>query len=209
MIRYPLQLVQGLRTGERMRFLILPMVGGPIALLVIAFILLIEPASTREVKAACNGLRPSPRGKVFSSFPSIAPDFRATDRAGNTVSLSAYRGKVVLVNFWASWCNVCKAEKPALEALQEEFADDGFVALALASDSSWKDVQLPETPLTVLLDPPAADETIGQIASSYGITAVPESFVIDKYGQVQFYFVNRRDWDSGIAKTCLRALIDA
>jgi len=194
--------------AKSMRFLVLPMVGGPIALLVITFVLLVEPAAAREVKAACDGLRPNPRGRTFTTFPSPAPDFRAKDKAGNMISLSAFRGKVVLVNFWASWCNVCKSEKPKLEALQKELGTEDFVTLALASDTDWDDIQLPGTPLTVLLDPPTSNNTIGPIAKSYGITAVPESFVVDKTGQVQFYFVNRRDWDSGIAKTCLRALID-
>jgi thiol-disulfide isomerase/thioredoxin len=169
-----------------------------------------------------------------------APDFTAYDHNGKPVSLSSYRGKVVLLNFWASWCGVCKTEKPKLRAMADELAGGDFVVLTLASDRNWSDVllslveslapraKLPDgevalaaalelyrkalpdgVPFQVFLDPPAtADNTIGQIASSWGIKAVPESALIDRGGMIRAYFVNKRDWESPVAETCLRTVID-
>ena len=63
-------------------------------------------------------------------------------------------------------------------------------------------------PFRVFLDPPAGDSNIGAIASSWGITAVPESALIDRNGNIRAYFANRRDWQSSVAETCIRSVID-
>ncbi len=161
------------------------------------------------------------------------PNFTAYDHAGNPVDFKQkYKGKVVLLNFWASWCGVCKTEKPKLNEMAHDIAGGDFVVVALASDRNWTDVLLaivqslapgvkvpdgevnPQQageiydrampnglPFEVLLDPPQGDDNIGQIASSWGIKAVPESALIDREGNIRAYFVNKRDWDSPVAKT--------
>ena len=168
-----------------------------------------------------------------------APDFTAYDNNGKQVHLSDFRGKVVLLNFWASWCGVCKTEKPQLDKMAGDLVSDDFVVIALASDRSWADVlaaivdalapnvKLPNgtvtfqqaleaykqalpsgVPFRVFLDPPSGDSNIGAIAASWGITAVPESALIDRRGNVRAYFVNKRDWQSPVAETCIRSVID-
>lgn len=194
------------------QLLAVAVVGALTLALAVQFARLIGPAAAREVKAACDGLRPSPTNPAFGSIPSAAPvDFTALDFKGNKVSLSDFRGKIVFVNFWATWCNVCKSEKPSLEHMREELASDDFVVLTLASNPSFDDIRahFPDgTPLTVLLDPPEGDDNLGAIAKSFGITAVPETFVIDREGRIRYYFINKRDWDSSVADTCLSALRD-
>ena len=174
------------------------------------FFVLLGSAQAREVDAACRGLRPTATSPTFNQeFPAPAKDFTAQNWDGQMVKLSDYRGKVVLVNFWASWCKTCAAEKPSLNELQRELAGDDVVVLALASDKDWTDVKKKlagGSPLTVLLDPPQGEDTFGPIAKAYGIKAVPETFVIDKEGRVHYYIVNKRDWTSGIAQTCVEAL---
>jgi len=64
------------------------------------------------------------------------------------------------------------------------------------------------TPFKVLLDPPADDGNIGKIAASWGIKAVPESALIDRQGNIRAYFGNKRDWQSNVAQTCLRSVIE-
>jgi len=226
------------------------MVGGGVALLGIlmaaAFLWMVPNAAARETKAACRGLKADqplqPQlcgGAGPCSLPVRAPDFTAVDHQGKPVKLSDFRGKVVLLNFWASWCGVCKTEKPALRGMADELASDDFVVLALASDHNWTDVlvalveglapsfRLPQgtldmpaalkayaealpkgIPFKVLLDPPAGDGNIGTITASWGIKAVPESALIDRDGTIRAYFVNKRDWESPVAKTCLRSVID-
>ena len=224
-------------------------VGGGVAAIGVAvlavFLWMVPTAAARELTAACRGLRAEPELNAAlcaagqpCGLPSPAPDFTAKDITGKDVKLSDFRGKVVLLNFWASWCGVCKTEKPALNAMAGEMASGDFVVIALASDHAWADAltgvlealapqavpdgqptmakvsaafrqALPNgTPFKVLLDPPPGDENIGKITASWGIKAVPESALIDRQGNIRAYFVNKRDWQSGVAETCLRSVID-
>jgi thiol-disulfide isomerase/thioredoxin len=223
------------------------MAGGTVALFglaVLAFFLWMVPnAAAREAKAACTGLRttgPALCDGKPCPLPMPAPNFTAYDHAGNPVDFKQkYKGKVVLLNFWASWCGVCKTEKPKLSHMADDIAGGDFTVVTLASDRTWTDVLLaiveslaPATkipsgelsldqakeiygravpgglPFDVLLDMPQGDDNIGQIASAWGIKAVPESALIDRDGNIRAYFVNKRDWDSPVAKTCLRSVID-
>jgi thiol-disulfide isomerase/thioredoxin len=136
-------------------------VGGAVALIGLVvfglFVWMVHPAAEHEVQAACRSLttreaqlredglpllNPAlcPGGQPGCVAPVPAPDFTAQDITGKTVKLSDFRGKVVLLNFWASWCGVCKEEKPRLNAMAAEMASrDDFVVLALASDHNWED----------------------------------------------------------------------
>jgi thiol-disulfide isomerase/thioredoxin len=221
--------------------------GGGVALIGVImaalFLWMVPNAAAREAKAACTGLRstgPALCNGEPCPLPMQAPDFTAYDNNGKPVSLKDFQGKVVLLNFWASWCGVCKTEKPQLYAMADEMANDDFVVIALASDRKWEDVlvaivdalapnvKLPDeqeiplskalalykqalpngVPFKVFLDPPEGQGNIGAIAASWGITAVPESALIDRKGQIRAYFANKRDWESPVAQTCLRSVID-
>ncbi|MEM9492030.1 MAG: TlpA disulfide reductase family protein [Myxococcota bacterium] len=186
-------------------------------LIAVQYALMIEPAAANELDAACTALRPAAENASLGSLPSDeVVDFTATSYDGKPVRLSDYRGKVVFVNFWATWCGVCEAEKPGLEEMASLMRDGDFEVLTLASNHTWKEVadyaarKFPDgTSFDVLLDPPASeDDNLGTIARSFGISKVPDTLVIDREGKVHFYFVNRRDWNSDVAKTCLRGLID-
>jgi thiol-disulfide isomerase/thioredoxin len=238
-------------TGQNRRAIVLDpqvmLVGGAVALVGVVmaafFLWMVPTAAAREAKAACTGLRttgPALCNGQPCELPMQAPDFTALDNQGNKVSLSQFKGKVVLVNFWASWCGVCKTEKPQLFKMAQDMASDDFVVIALASDRSWSEVllaivdalapsvKLPDAadvplkdalavydkamphglPFKVFLDPPEGQGNIGAIAAAWGITAVPESALIDRQGRIRAYFVNKRDWDSPVAQTCLRSVID-
>jgi len=188
--------------------------GAASALLLVQYLRILRPAQARAVSAACTGMQPAKSNRTLGSMegPVRALDFQAQDHTGKMVSLSQFRDRVVLLNFWASWCTVCKSEKPSLEEFSTQFDDSELVVLSLASDTSWDAVRkaLPGgSPLNVLLDPPESDDSdLGPIALSYGLTAVPESFVIDREGMIRHYFINRRDWDSSVASICIRALIN-
>jgi peroxiredoxin len=170
----------------------------------------LRPAHARELQAACRGLLPS-ANQQLGKLPRSAPDFTAQGPGGASVHLADYRGKVVLLNFWASWCQTCEAEKASIEELQRRYSPDDLVVLKVASDSDWKKVQarFPDgTPLTLLLDPPAEDGEVGPIARSWGVAKVPESFLIDREGVVRHYFVNKREWTAEVVGTCLRSVLD-
>jgi peroxiredoxin len=182
---------------------------GITAMLAVEYLRLLRPAQARELQAACRGLRPADTNGALGALPTKAPDFTAQDHTGRMVSLSDYRGKVVLVRFWASWCETCKAEQPSLEDLAGSRAGD-LVVLSLASDADWDLVRkkLPGgSNTTVLLDPPE-EGVIGPIATAYGVQRVPETVVVDRDGIARYYLVNKRDWRSSVARTCLRSLLD-
>ena len=104
------------------------------------YLWMVRPAAAREAQAACNGLKPFPATEKLGTLPVAAPDFTVTTHDGQQVQLSQFRGKVVLVNFWASWCGVCGIEKPSIFALANDFADEDFVVLSLSADTSWANV---------------------------------------------------------------------
>jgi thiol-disulfide isomerase/thioredoxin len=127
------------------------LVGGGLALvgvLVLGFFIWMVPnAAQREAKSACIGLVSQPPLNPAlcpnggnCKYPVAAPDFTAYDHNGKPVKLSDYRGKVVLLNFWASWCGVCETEKPHLQEMAAELGSKDFVVIALASDRNWTDV---------------------------------------------------------------------
>ncbi|MGZ3440738.1 MAG: TlpA family protein disulfide reductase [Polyangia bacterium] len=113
-----------------------------------------------------------------------APEFSLPSLKGSTVALSQLRGKVVLVDFWAQWCEPCKKELPQLDRLSKEYSSKGVVVLAVNIDKQRENAermvkQLGLT-LDVLLDP------AGSVAGSYDLPKMPTSFVVDKKGIVRY-----------------------
>ena len=113
----------------------------------------------------------------------MAPDFTIKDQTGKLVKLSDYKGKVVFLNFWATWCGPCVDEAPEVEKLNNTLKDKKFQMLTVAIDTDWKPVNdfFAKHGLTVpvFLDPGQ------QIArGQYKITGVPETFIIDASGHV-------------------------
>ena len=192
--------------------IVLVAAAGITALLGVQYLSLLRPAQAREVASACRGIKPSVTNKSLGAVPTKAPDFTAQDHSGKMVKLSDYRGKVVLLRFWASWCETCKAEQPSLEDLAGDIDLDEAVVLSVASDPDWDKVRKKQphgSNAEVLLDPPVGEDSlIGKVAAAYGVEKVPESFIIDRDGIIRYYIVNKRDWNNAAARTCLRSVVD-
>jgi peroxiredoxin len=125
----------------------------------------------------------------------LAPDFQLEDTKGNKISLSDLRGKVVMVNFWATWCPPCKLEMPSMEKLNQIMAGEDFVMLAINSEENGRSVVpafLKNNPhdFTVLYD------DNGTVQQQYGVYRFPESFIIRKDGTVDQKVVGAIDWAS-------------
>lgn len=124
-----------------------------------------------------------------------APDFELKDINGKKVKLSEFRGKVVLLNFWATWCGPCKAEMPSLNSLYGALKDKGFVILAISVDASEKPVKsfISEKNITfpVLMD---KDKEVS--FDQYGVIGIPITFLMDKNGVVVEKFIGETEWDS-------------
>jgi peroxiredoxin len=170
------------------------------------------PSSAHDDRfSACRALSPTPFNAALGKLPAQAPDFQAEDHTGQLASLTAYRGKVVFLNFWQTTCPPCREEMPAMEALERDIGRDDFVILAMSSDETWDPVRrfFPRgTSMTVLLDPPPEGETMGKIARRFGTERWPDTYLIDRNGNVRYYYVNRRSWDSANAFACVKALLE-
>jgi thiol-disulfide isomerase/thioredoxin len=159
----------------------------------------------RTHEAACEALQPSLENPVLGTMPQPAPDFALKDWAGREVKLSSLRGSVVLVNFWATWCQTCVVEMPSMERLAQNMRGKPFRLLAVSVDDDWPTVRrffAKGTPLEVLLD--SSRET----PKRYGTDKFPESFLVDKDGNIRYYVISDRDWTRPEVSACLDSLID-
>ncbi len=134
-----------------------------------------------------------------------APIFRLRDLAGNLVDLSGLRGKVVLLNFWATWCGPCRIEMPSMEQLYRTLSRRDFEILAVSMDPQGATVTRPfqqEIGLTfpILHDP---DMRIG---IAYGARSLPMSVMIDRQGIVRQKIFGARDWDSPEGRELIQRL---
>ena len=144
--------------------------------------------SLKERGARSGFIRPLQEGRP-------APDFTFPDLDARKVSLSDFRGKVVLVNIWATWCPPCRDEMPSMQKLYERFKGEHFEILAVSIDADGREAVAPfikQMNLTfpVLLDPKE------KIRSLYGITGVPESFIVDGEGILVNKVIGPMDWSS-------------
>jgi cytochrome c biogenesis protein CcmG/thiol:disulfide interchange protein DsbE len=128
-----------------------------------------------------------------------APDFTMKDLQGHQLKLSDFRGKVVFLNFWATWCKPCKEEMPSMEIMWENFKNDNFVVLAVSIDkvTTQKDIapfaeSLKLTyPISVI---PVSDLFWTRTDKSYKLMGVPETYIIDQNGVLREKVIGPRDW---------------
>lgn len=145
----------------------------------------------------------SPGGSYLSAIPVqvefSAPDLLLTDLEGQTVSLESLRGKIVLINNWATWCPPCKAEMPALQSFYSQYQHQGFVLVAINAGDPAQDVQefVGEYGLTfqVWLDPQNA------ALKAFRNDALPSSYVVDRQGII------RLAWTGEISQAMLEKYI--
>jgi peroxiredoxin len=144
-----------------------------LALWAAATIALLTGCSSEDVRAAVK----DQKGRK------AAPDFALKDANGTTVRLSDYRGKVVLLNFWATWCGPCKLEIPWFMEFEQEFKDRGFAVLGVSMDDDGWDAVKPyiaqrKVNYRIVLGNDA-------VADQYeGVEALPTTFLIDREGRI-------------------------
>lgn len=126
--------------------------------------------------------------------PAVAPQVRFATLAGNTLATSDLRGKVVLVNFWATWCADCIKEMPKMIETHRKYAPRGYEVVAVAVQSDGREQVAAFThrralPFTVALD------TTGEVARSFGrVRVTPVSVLIDRQGHIVKRYVGEPDW---------------
>lgn len=120
-------------------------------------------------------------------------EIQLKDITGNRVSLSDFRGKIVFLNFWATWCPTCVVEMPAMEKLHRRFKDQNFAMIAVNLQESEAQVksffEKFKLSFTALLD------SSGEVASGLAVSALPTTFVLDKEGRILGIALGPREWD--------------
>ncbi len=140
------------------------------------------------------------------SMGSQAPDFQLIDLQGNWQALPDYRGKVVLLNFWATWCGPCRVEMPSMERVYQDLKDDGFAILAVSSDPQGSIVTRPFVVSQGLTFPILHDSDY-RVSGRYGVRTLPMSFLIDRNGALIERVFGARDWNSPEARELLHGLL--
>jgi peroxiredoxin len=138
-----------------------------------------------------------PEEKIYREVAEVgskAPDFELKDAKGTLWRMSDLKGKVVFINFWATWCTTCKAEMPHKENLFELMKDKPFQMLGML----YKDdpANLTNYYKTQKVSPPTLISEDNESGRMFGITGVPETFIIDKEGIIREKIVGPREWDN-------------
>lgn len=147
-------------------------------LLVLGWMLFLTTAQAGELKPYKGGATP----------PLILKDLN-----GKTVNIKDYRGRVVLINFWATWCPPCRAEMPSMQRLKEKMAGKPFVILAVdmgeAEDVVRAYIREIKTDFTVLMD------RDGHALKAWKVFAFPTSYVVDTQGKIRYGLFGAIEWD--------------
>ena len=135
-----------------------------------------------------------------------AADFTLKDMSGKDVSLSSFKGKPVLLNFWATWCPWCRKERAHLNTIYNDYKDKGLIVISVSTDRSLKKVKnyLKKIPADFIV----LSDSNGNVSSSFGVQGLPTSFLINSDGVIENKFVGFREWSSSGSRKLLDKLID-
>jgi peroxiredoxin len=159
-----------------------------------------EQSSVTVIEDSTNKLR-----LEFPKTPAAAPNFELKDPAGKPLSLKDFRGKVVFLNFWATWCPPCIEEMPAMEKLHQELEKDGLVMLAVNFQEGPERVKVFFTQHNLTFTPLLDRD--GKVTEQYQAWGLPVSVVINKRGQIAARATGSKDWHSDEARQFFKKLL--
>ncbi len=144
------------------------------------------------------GFTVNPRDIPSTLTGKVAPDFALTLFDGRSVRLSDFRGKVVFLNFWASWCPPCRAEARLLEQSWQRYKDHGVVFLGVDIQDTEEAARgfLREFGITYM----NGRDPKNRLAIEYGVYGIPETFFIDKDGRITYKHIGALGWQTIVAK---------
>lgn len=134
-----------------------------------------------------------------------APDFTIKDLKGNDVTLSSFKGKPILLNFWATWCPHCRRERPELNQLYKDYNGKGLVIISVANDASIEKVKkfVENNPANFIV----LSDQDSIATEAYSVYALPTTFLIDRNGVIKKKFPGFRSWTDPESRKLLDELI--
>ncbi len=137
--------------------------------------------------------------------PAAAPDFTLKSQGGENLRLGEYRGQVVLINFWASWCGPCRQEMPLLDALHDKYAPLGFTVLGVNvdQDPAQARAMLERIPVGF----PVVFDTASNVSKLYDVIAMPTTVIVDRNGDARYLHRGYKPGDEEKYQQNVRALL--
>lgn len=135
------------------------------------------------------------------------PDFTLSDMQGKSHTLSDYKGKVVMLNFWATYCGPCIKEMPSMQRLKEKMAGKPFVILAVNMAEEPADVEAFLSKHKIKIDFPLLLDPEGEVVEQWMISAVPTTFILDPAGKIRYALYGGLEWDSDEVIRTLNGLL--
>ena len=134
-----------------------------------------------------------------------APTFSLPARGGSTIDLSQFKGQVVMINFWASWCVPCRQEMPLLDSIYKKYKPLGFTLLSVNVEPEQKDAEnfLKQTPVTF----PVVFDAKSKVSSLYNVQGMPTTVFIDRKGNVRLMHVSYKSGDENLYMDQIRSLL--
>jgi thiol-disulfide isomerase/thioredoxin len=141
------------------------------------------------------------------SLPIVFPAMTAASQPGETQTLSDLKGKVVFLNFWATWCGPCRDEMPSMEVLYRRFKDKGLEIMAVNCQEEQEEVLdfMANNGLTF----PALLDGDGRVSGTDGIQAIPTTFLIDRDGRIILRLVGSINWDTEKIHAAIESLLNS
>jgi peroxiredoxin len=142
----------------------------------------------------------------MSSRSIVAPDFSLRDLDGTRRDVASFRGRVVLLHFWTTWCKPCQPEMLSMVELHQTYQDAGLEVVAVASDVQGVEVVQPfvdrrQLRFITLLD------TVGQVTRLYGVTSLPTTYLLDREGRIVTVKIGGYDWAQADARALITSLL--
>jgi peroxiredoxin len=172
-----------------------------LALVLAVLLAVLAPAASAAAAdpvAALGLMKPNP--------PQSAKDFRVSTPDDRAIGLADFKGKVVFLNFWATWCKPCEEEMPSMERLHQQYKDKGLVVLAVSEDADGASVVSPYVKKRGLTFPVGLDPKMS-VAHLYGVWALPSTFIIDRQGNRAYFANGPREWDGKAAQAFFESLL--
>ena len=144
---------------------------------------------------------------LASSSSGPAPGFQLSGRGGKTIDLSQFKGQVVMINFWASWCGPCRKEMPLLEDIYKKYKPMGFTMLAVNVEPDTKEADAWLAKLSKPVTFPVAYDVDSKVSKLYKVETMPSTVIVDRKGNVRALHRGYKDGDENFYLTQIRTML--